>query len=120
MSVACRDGLEDRLMQGEFGLVTECIEGHSQNRFGLPRFAVRVGPAPGGDETFRLGDFAKHALRPMIIAVGSAHVKAIRAACARVHLTRHYAEATRAPPARQMLGFGPGLEDETAGRVKDA
>src|SRR5215470_13047760 len=78
--IARRDRLEDALVQGQLRLPLVLLEGHRQQRFGTSGLACRICPVPVEDESFRLDDLAKGALRPMVGAFGRTHVDSIGAA----------------------------------------
>src|ERR1700731_3850202 len=121
MRVARSHGLEDRLGQRQARLSAEVFEGYRHGRFGTLWLAFRIGPVACKNEAFRLDDLAIHALRPMVGAVGAAHVDAIGGARAKVDLANDRARETFwAPPANHVFGIGPGLENKTARGIEDA
>src|SRR3989442_4125323 len=74
MRIACRDGLEHGLVQGQLRLRAVLGEAHRHQRF-VARLALRIFPGPGEHEPFWLRDLAIDALQPMVEAVARAHAE---------------------------------------------
>src|SRR5690242_16197442 len=83
--VARARGLEYRLVKGEFGLLAAILEQHRQHRLGTGGIALGVGPEEGAREPLGFPDLAIHSLKPVIRALGRAHVKAVGAARTDIH-----------------------------------
>src|SRR2546423_10812688 len=80
MRIAGAHRVETGLMQRQSGFAFLIFELYGQQRLGPGGIAVRICPVPGHDQSLGLDDFAKDALRPMIVTFGAAHMNSIGAA----------------------------------------
>src|SRR6266851_5565342 len=120
MLIASSNRFEDRLMQRQPGLSFMFLKRDRQQVFRARGIAFRICPTAGHNESFRLDDLAKDALRPMVITLGPAHVDSISAARAKFAALDGTLEAARTHPLDKMFGVGPGFEDQLAWRIKYA
>ena len=117
-------------MQGELRLALILGQGHRHQRLERPvrhpvtrwlcRVAFLVRECVGEDDPLRRHDLAIDPPAPIVAALGPAHAEVSDAARADIRLAERRGEAVWSPPADEMLGFGPGLEDEAARRINDA
>src|SRR5579862_1155891 len=120
MSVARLHRFEAGLMKRQLGLPAKIGERDGHHRFRAWLFSI-VQPDVSEDQTLRVDNLAIHALQPVINAFRRAHAEPVSAAGTKVDVVRAYRKSFwRALPARQMLGFGPGVEDKLARRVENA
>ncbi len=93
--------------------------GHCREAF-EQMIACRIQRDVGEHEPLRRDDLADNALHRINGPVGAAHMDAQRTARPRLDFADRIGEAGGAPPLRQLLGIGPGLEHERARRIEDA
>src|SRR5262249_24747557 len=119
MGIARRPGLEFCLPERHQGLLAEIREGYCDERL-VTWSALRIIRDVGEHEPLGFHDFLVDARTPKFGAVGGAHTFSPSAARADVHRDRDHGETLRAPPLSRPVRFGPRLEHEAAGRVKNA
>src|SRR6516225_8310708 len=117
-------------MQGQPGLPRELVECHRKQCVRAGRFTFQIrpivrcvpGPAgtPGHYESFRLCDLAIDALVPILLAIRTTHAQAVGTAGPIVIRNDSSCETTWTEPSDQMLGIGPGSEDQLARRIENA
>jgi len=101
---------KSRLGKIELGRVGQVPEGHGHH--GLSILGIRILPSKGVDESRRRFDRSELPGEIEELPVGRLHGDSIAASDTKVELYRGSSEAARAPPLRQLLGFGARLEDE--------
>ena len=89
-------------------------------RHGVERFARIVVKGLGGDQPFVRHDLLIHASHAHVFAGSSAHDEAPRATDSEVDGANGKRPTLAAEPVNQVLGFGPGFEDQPAGRIENA
>ncbi len=75
-------------------------------------------PGEAEDDTARLHDLEIDAVRPVVLALRRADTAAPGAPSRKSAVIAGTVEVLRAPPAHQVFGCGPGLEDEVGGASK--
>jgi hypothetical protein len=120
------DGIERFAHQDQAGLIemfrkgerVEDLKGPFRVEGGTGDGALLVGEGCDENEAVRGEDFTIDEFAPQFLAVGHAEAVEELAAGAEVHVAETDGAAFGSPPVAEVIGVGPGGEDEFAGGVE--